>query len=543
MQANGIYKTEIPQNEPVIGYERNSEKREQIKRTISQLQKQDVEIPMFINGKWVSTDSHNSIHPPHEISNNLGFFHEADTQHVQTAIESALKAKNEWTAMSWHARAAIFLKAADLISGPYRNLINAATMIGQSKTVHQAEIDAACELCDFLRYNVYFMTQLYDIQPGSVKNIWNQTDWRPLEGFVLAITPFNFTAIAGNLPTAPAITGNTVVWKPALSQVLSAHVIMEVLEKAGLPAGVINMVLGTGEMVADVAVEHPELAGIHFTGSTEVFEGLWQKTGSNIGKYNSFPRLIGETGGKDFIIAHSSADMDVLITAIIRGAFEFQGQKCSAASRAYIAKSLWDQMKESLIEQVHSIRMGSPEEFSNFMCAVIDQKAYSKLSKVLDFIHASEEAEIIAGGGYSDEVGYFIEPTVVVTSNPHFFSMEEELFGPIITIYVFEDNQFSETLELLNKTSKYGLTGAIFANDRRVIELASEKLRFAAGNFYINDKPTGSIVGQQPFGGGRKSGTNDKAGSLINIMRWTSPRSIKENFVPPTDYGYPFMKM
>ncbi|MCG8699183.1 MAG: L-glutamate gamma-semialdehyde dehydrogenase, partial [Bacteroidales bacterium] len=449
--------------------------------------------------------------------------------------------KEEWAQMPWEHRASIFLKAADLLAGPYRAKINAATMLGQSKNVFQAEIDSACELIDFLRFNVTYMTEIYAQQPLSPAGIWNRMEWRPLEGFVFALTPFNFTAIAGNLPTAPAMFGNVIVWKPSKTQIYSAKVIMDVLREAGLPDGVINLVFAPGPKMADEVFSHPDFAGFHFTGSTGVFHSIWKKIGDSIQNYKSYPRVVGETGGKDFVMVHPSANPKQVTTALTRGAFEYQGQKCSAASRAYIPKSLWPEIKEGLLKDVASFKMGSPEDFSNFINAVIDKSSYDSLVKVIERIKSEDTATIIAGGGYSDEVGYFIEPTVAVTKDPHYFAMEEEFFGPILTIYVYEDEEYEKTLEICDKTSIYALTGAIFATDRDAIETASRILVNAAGNFYINDKPTGAVVGQQPFGGSRGSGTNDKAGSVLNLLRWISPRTVKENLVPPTDYRYPFM--
>ncbi len=530
-----------PKNEPIKTYAPGSKERNELKKMLQELKSQEQDIPMIIGGKEIRTENKERVHPPHDIKHTLGYYHQGDATHVNMAIEAALKAKQEWMEMPWHDRAAIFLKAADLLAGPYRAKINAATMLGQSKNPFQSEIDSACELVDFYRFNVKYMEKIYEIQPASSGTTWNRSEWRPLEGFVFALTPFNFTSIAGNLQTAPAMMGNTVVWKPSKTQVYSAAVIMEVLMQAGLPDGVINMVFASGPVAAETVMDHPEFSGIHFTGSTGVFQGIWEKIGKNIKKYKSYPRIVGETGGKDFVFMHESADARQVATALARGAFEFQGQKCSAASRAYIPSNRWEDVKAILKEQVGSFRMGTPEDFTNFINAVIDEKAFDKLSGAIDKIRNATDAEIIIGGGYDKSKGYFIEPTVALTTNPVFFSMEEELFGPILTIYLYDANKFEETLELCDNTSIYALTGAIFAKDRKVINTAIEKLRFSAGNFYINDKPTGAVVNQQPFGGARGSGTNDKAGSMINLLRWASPRSIKENFVPPVDYRYPFL--
>jgi 1-pyrroline-5-carboxylate dehydrogenase len=481
------------------------------------------------------------IRPPHELKHTLGHFCKGDESHVNAAITAALDAKQAWENMPWQERAAIFLKAADLLSGPYRDKINAATMLCQSKNVYQAEIDAVAELIDFLRFNVQYMTEIYAQQPNSVPGIWNRMEYRPLEGFVFAITPFNFTAIAGNLPSAPAMLGNTVIWKPAESQIYSAAVIMEVFQKAGLPPGVINLIYVDGPLAGDIIFNHADFAGLHFTGSTGVFQHLWATIGKNISKYKSYPRIVGETGGKDFVIAHPSADPIEVATALVRGAYEFQGQKCSAASRAYIPKEIWDDVREKLLADIKSLKMGTTEDFSNFVNAVIDERAFDKISGYIAQAKKDDNVEILIGGGCDKTEGYFIEPTVLLTTDPHYRTMEEEIFGPVLTIYVYDGKDYAETLDLLDQTSPYALTGAVFSKDRAAAILASEKLRHAAGNFYINDKPTGSIVGQQPFGGARGSGTNDKAGSVLNLYRWISARSIKENFVPPTDYRYPFL--
>ena len=496
---------------------------------------------MTIGGRKVFTDRKLEIRSPHEHSLKLGTFCEGSLKDIKDAVGSALAAKKEWSELGWEHRASIFLKAADLIAGPYRFKINAATMLCQSKNAFQAEIDSACELIDFLRFNAYFMQQIYEMQPESSSGIWNRMDYRPLEGFVFAITPFNFTAIAGNLAAAPAMMGNTVVWKPAYSQIYSAQVIMEVLEEAGLPNGVINLIFTDGPETGNIIFNHPDFAGLHFTGSTSVFKTLWKTIGSKIDSYKSYPKIVGETGGKDFVVAHESANPIELATALGRGAFEFQGQKCSAASRAYIPKMIWDETKERLIKDVKSMKMGSTEDLSNYINAVIDRRSFDKISKYIASVKDSKEAKIIIGGDCDDSVGYFISPTVILTENPHFLTMEEELFGPVLTIYVYEEESFDEVLQLVNNTSPYALTGSVFAKDRYIIDHATKMLSDCAGNFYINDKPTGAVVGQQPFGGGRGSGTNDKAGALMNLLRWTSPRTIKETFVPPKDYRYPFL--
>ena len=540
--SKGFYTTPVPQNEPVYSYDQGTKERIELKVAIKDAKQKKIEIPMIIGGKEVETGNLITIKPPHELNHTLGQYHQGNEGHVNNAIDTALSVKEMWSSMPWEDRAAIFLKAADLLAGPYRAKINAATMLGQSKNAFQAEIDSACELIDFLRFNVKFMCEIYNQQPESAPGIWNRMDWRPLEGFVFALTPFNFTSIAGNLPTAPAMLGNVVVWKPSKTQVYSARVIMEVLQEAGLPDGVINMTLVSGPVASKAIFSNPDFAGFHFTGSTEVFQGIWNIIGSNIKNYKSYPRIVGETGGKDFIFVHDSADPLQTVTALSRGAFEYQGQKCSAASRAYIPDSLWPEIKKLLVDDISSFKSGSPEDFTNFINAVIDEPSFNKLADSIDRIKKDKEAEIIIGGGYDKSTGYFVEPAVVVTSDPHYFSMEEELFGPILTLYVYPADKYEETLEICDKTSMYALTGAVFANDRQAIDLATRKLEYAAGNFYINDKPTGAVVGQQPFGGARSSGTNDKAGSMLNLIRWASPRTIKESFIPPHDYRYPFMK-
>ncbi len=541
MYNNNLVNVPKAYNEPILEYRPGSPERKQLKATLAELKSKQVEIPMVIGGKRITTDKKVAIHPPHDLKRTLGHYYKGDAEHVTQAIDAALAASKEWAKMPWQHRASIFLKMADLISGPYRAKINAATMLAQSKTVFQAEIDAACELADFFRFNVEYMSQIYSEQPNSAKGMWNLLEHRPLEGFVYALTPFNFTSIAGNLPTAPAMMGNVVVWKCSNTQVYSAQVLMEIFEEAGLPDGVINLVFVSGPVGGKVVMEHPDFAGFHFTGSTGVFQHIWKTIGTNIAKYKTYPRIVGETGGKDFVMVHKSARPDEVVTALIRGAFEFQGQKCSAASRAYIPDNLWPDIKEKLVKQVESIKMGDPEDFTNFMTAVIDEASFDKLAMFIDNAKKDADAEIIVGGTYDKSEGYFIRPTVIVTTNPHYVTMEEELFGPVLTIYVYKADKFEETLDILDSTSMYALTGAIFAHDRYAVKVATDRLTHAAGNFYINDKPTGAVVGQQPFGGSRASGTNDKAGSILNLLRWVSPRTIKETMIPATDYRYPFM--
>ncbi len=538
----GFFNMPQPGNEPVLSYTPGSKEREDLKTELEKARSSEIEIPMVIGGRNVTSGKLKDIRPPHDINRLLGTYHAGDNTHVELAIKAALATKEKWTAMSWETRASVFLKAADLLAGPYRAKMNAATMLCQSKTIHQAEIDSTCELIDFFRFNVHYMTGIYSHQPQSVKNIWNRLEWRPLEGFVFALTPFNFTSIAGNLPTAPALMGNVVVWKPSKTQVYSAAVIMEVLQAAGLPDGVINMVFSPGPVTADVVLSHPDFAGIHFTGSTEVFQNIWKTIGENISRYKSYPRIVGETGGKDFVLAHRSANPVELTTALTRGAFEYQGQKCSAASRAYIPDNLWPETKRLLTDNLKSMKIGDPEDFTCFFNAVIDEASFDKLAGVIDKAKEDKETEIVAGGTYDKSKGYFIHPTIIKTTNPRYYTMEEELFGPVLTVYVYPADDYDNTLKLVDNTSVYGLTGAVFAKDREVLDQTTTRLRYAAGNFYINDKPTGAVVGQQPFGGSRGSGTNDKAGSMINLLRWVSPRAIKENFLPPGDYGYPFMK-
>lgn len=538
--TKGFFNVPYPVNEPVINYNPGSRERSFLKEAISIAYSQTADIPMYIGGKEVRTAKQVDICPPHNHQFVIGKYHQGDKTHVQQAIDAALAAKAGWENMAWEQRAAIFLKAADLIAGPYRYKLNAATMLGQSKNAYQAEIDSACELIDFLRFNVKYMTEIYAQQPVSSRGSWNRLEQRPLEGFVFALTPFNFTAIAGNLPTSAALMGNVVVWKPANTQIYAARLIMEILIEAGLPAGVINLVYVSGPDAGDVIFQHPDFAGIHFTGSTAVFQNIWKTIGNSIHKYKTYPRIVGETGGKDFILIHGSADIDVANTAIVRGAFEYQGQKCSAASRVYVAKSIWPELKKKLIKDLKSLKVGPVEDFSNFINAVIDEKSFDKLADAIEKAKTDPDTEIIAGGTYDKSRGYFIDPTVLVSKNPSSVTMCEELFGPVLTIYVYNDEEIDQTLELIDSTSIYALTGAIVATDRYFIEKATVALRNAAGNFYINDKCTGAVVGQQPFGGARGSGTNDKAGSMINLLRWVSPRTIKETLDPAKDYRYPF---
>lgn len=539
--ANGFFRVPVAINEPVKSYVPGSTERESLKQMLKTMQAEQVNIPMFINGKEVFTEDQVEIRQPHKLAHVLGKFSRGNAGHVRDAIDAALNAKEKWEELGWESRAAIFLKAAELIAGPYRDRINGATMLGQSKNVIQAELDSACEMADFLRFNVQFMTEIYSQQPISGNGIWNRMEQRPLEGFVFALTPFNFTAIAGNLPTSAAMMGNVVVWKPADTQIYAAHVLMNIFREAGLPDGVINLIFVSGPVAGEVIFKHPDFAGIHFTGSTGVFQNIWKTIGENIHLYKSYPRIVGETGGKDFIVAHPSADPVVVATAISRGAFEYQGQKCSAASRCYIPESLWPAVKERLLTDINSFKMGPVDDFSNFINAVIDEKSFDKLASYIDRAKNDAQVEIIAGGTYDKSSGYFISPTVILTRDSNYVTMCEELFGPIVTIYVYPDTSFSEVLKLADKTSGYALTGSIISSDRMAIQEATHTLRNAAGNFYINDKPTGAVVGNQPFGGARGSGTNDKAGSMINLLRWVSPRVIKETFVSPTDYRYPFL--
>ncbi|MFN8292408.1 MAG: L-glutamate gamma-semialdehyde dehydrogenase [Chitinophagales bacterium] len=537
----GFYSIPVPINEPIKSYTPGSAERSSLQQKLAQLKSEFRDIPMVINGKDVFTNEKISIHPPHERHHTLGSFSRGKKEHVTLAINAALQAKVRWENLAWEQRASIFLKAAELIAGPYRDELNAATMLGQSKNAFQAEIDSACEIIDFLRFNVHFMSQIYAMQPQSAAGIWNRTEWRALEGFVFALTPFNFTAIAGNLPTSCALMGNVVVWKPSDDQVYSAHVLMKIFKEAGVPDGVINLIFPDGPEAGEVIFKHRDFAGIHFTGSTAVFQTIWKTIGENIHLYKTYPRIVGETGGKDFILAHPSAHASVVATAISRGAFEFQGQKCSAASRAYIPSNIWEEVKTKVLHDVSTFKMGSTEDFSNFINAVINEKSFNKLSKYIEQAKTASDATIIAGGNCDSAKGWFIEPTIILTQNPNYVTMCEELFGPVLTVYVYDENKFEETIELVNNTSMYALTGSIIAQDRYAIEYATQHLKNAAGNFYINDKPTGAVVGQQPFGGSRGSGTNDKAGSMINLLRWVSPQTIKETFVPPIDYRYPFL--
>ncbi len=537
----GIYKVPVPVNEPVKMYAPGSPERAELKKMLEHLRSVELDIPMYIGGKEVRSGNKIRLAPPHDHKHTLGHFHKSGKEHITQAIDAALAARDRWVNLSWEHRASIFLRAADLIAGPYRAKLNAATMLGQSKNAFQAEIDSACEIIDFLRFNVQYMTEIYAQQPNSNPGMWNRLEWRPLEGFLYALTPFNFTAIAGNLPTSCAMMGNVVVWKPSNTQVYSANVLMEIFREAGVPDGVINLIYPSGPEAADVIFNHREFAGIHFTGSTEVFQSIWQTIGNNIHKYRSYPRIVGETGGKDFIVAHSSADPKTVITAISRGAFEYQGQKCSAASRAYIPSNMWEEVKKGVQADIQSFKMGPVEDFGNFVNAVIDEKSFDKLAKYIDAAKKDPGVEIIAGGTYDKSKGYYIAPTVIRAKDPKYVTMCEELFGPVLTLYVYDENKFEETLDLVDSTSIYALTGAILARDRYAIELATKKLVHAAGNFYINDKPTGAVVGQQPFGGARGSGTNDKAGAMINLLRWVSPRTIKETWVPPVDYRYLFL--
>jgi len=538
---NAIAKVPVPRNEPVFTYEPGSAERRMVQAQLDTMLGAEVEVPMYIGGEEVFTDNRVAIRPPHDHQHILGYHSRGNAAHVQQAIAAALNARQEWEDTSWEHRASVFLKAADLISGPYRAELNAATMLGQSKNIHQAEIDAVAELVDFLRFNVHYMRKIYTEQPQSAPGMWNRIEYRPLEGFIFCITPFNFTAIAGNLPTAAAMMGNVCVWKPADSQILAAHTTMKIFREAGLPDGVINLIYTEGPEAGEVIFNHRDFAGLHFTGSTAVFQQLWKIMGDNISRYKSYPRIVGETGGKDYIVAHKTANPIQVATAISRGAYEFQGQKCSAASRAYISESIYDEVMDRVKTDIASFKMGDPKDFSNFINAVIDERAFDKISNYIDQAQQSPDAEIIVGGTYDKSTGYYISPTVIVTEDPKFVTMREEIFGPVLTVYKFSDDQFEETLTLVDETSPYALTGAIFAKDRYTIQHATHRLRHTAGNFYINDKPTGSVVGQQPFGGARGSGTNDKAGSYLNLLRWVSARTIKETFVASSDYRYPFL--
>lgn len=537
----GTFSYPIPANEPVKNYAPGSSERDAQQKTLAELKKKEIDIPQYIGGRAVRSGNRKPIHPPHERAHILGYYHEGDAKHVNMAIDAALKAKPEWEAMAWEERAAIFLKAADLMATKYRFHINGTTMLGQSKNVYQAEIDAACELIDFLRFNVHFLSEIYKQQPVSAPGMHNRMEWRPLEGFVLAVTPFNFTAIGGNLPTSAAMCGNVVIWKCANTQIYSAQMFMRILIEAGLPDGVINLVYVDGPTIGNICFNHPDFAGVHFTGSTGVFNHMWATIGANMAKYKSYPRIVGETGGKDFVLIHKSADVDVAATALARGAFEYQGQKCSAASRAYLPSNLADRIKAKLVAEVETMKMGTTEDFGNFINAVIDERSYDKLKKYIDNAKKDRKAKILTGGNCSKKDGFFIEPTIIEVRDPKYVTMCEELFGPVLTIYTYPADDFEKALTLVDTTSPYALTGAILAQDRSAIDLATKRLRHAAGNFYVNDKPTGAVVGQQPFGGARASGTNDKAGSLINLYRWLSARTIKETYNPPTDYRYPFL--
>jgi 1-pyrroline-5-carboxylate dehydrogenase len=537
----GTFSYPMPVNEPVLNYAPGSPERAALKKTLAELKKKAIDVPMYIGGKQVKTGKKVAMHPPHEIAHTLGYFHAGEEKHVHQAIDAALKAKESWAAMSWESRAHIFLKAADLIATKYRYHMNGTTMLGQSKNAFQAEIDSACEIIDFLRFNVHFLSEIYKQQPISAPGMHNRMEWRPLEGFVLAVTPFNFTAIGGNLPTSAAMCGNVVVWKPANTQIYSAQMFMRILKEAGLPDGVINLIYVDGPTIGKVCFNHRDFAGVHFTGSTGVFNNMWKTIGENIPKYKSYPRIVGETGGKDFVVIHKSADVDTAVAALARGAFEFQGQKCSAASRAYLPSNLAEAIKTKLVAELKTMKMGTVEDFSNFVNAVIDEKAFNSITRYIDNAKKDKKATILVGGNYSKKEGYFIEPTVIEAKDPKYTTMCEEIFGPVLTIYTYDADKFEQTLELVDSTSPYALTGAILAQDRAAVELATNKLRNAAGNFYINDKPTGAVVGQQPFGGARASGTNDKAGSMLNLYRWLNARTIKETFNPPTNYRYPFL--
>ncbi len=538
---HGYFSYPMPANEPVLQYAPGSPERAGIKKALAELKKKAIDIPMYIGGKTVKTGNKVALHPPHEIAHTLGYFHQGQEKHVRLAIDAAMKAREDWANSSWEFRAHIFLKAADLFATKYRFYINGTTMLGQSKNAYQAEIDSACEFIDFLRFNVHFLSEIYKQQPVSAPGMHNRMEWRALEGFVLAVTPFNFTAIAGNLPTSAAMCGNVVVWKPANTQVFSAQMIMRVLKEAGLPDGVINLVYVDGPTLGNVCFSHPDFGGVHFTGSTGVFNQMWKTIGENVGIYKSYPRIVGETGGKDFVIAHASADVDTVVTALARGAFEYQGQKCSAASRAYLPSNIAEEIKRKLVAQIESMSVGTVEDFGNFVNAVIDEKSFDKIKGYIDQAKKDRKATILVGGNCDKTEGYFIEPTVIEARDPKYVTMCEEIFGPVLTIYVYDADKYEETLDILDKTSPYALTGAVISQDRAAVELAIVKLRNAAGNFYINDKPTGAVVGQQPFGGARASGTNDKAGSMINLYRWLSARTIKETFNPAVNYQYPFL--
>jgi 1-pyrroline-5-carboxylate dehydrogenase len=539
--APGLFRPPLPENEPVLSYAPRSPEREELRIRLEQMKSERIDAPLVIGGEEVRPRETFDSVMPHDKSHVLARVHKGDARHVEQAIKAAAEAWEDWHRTPWEERAAVFLRAAELLSGPWRATLNAATMLGQSKTVHQAEIDAACELTDFFRFNVQFMLRIYDEQPRSSAGTWNRMEYRPLEGFVFAVTPFNFTAIGGNLPGSAALMGNTVVWKPASTAAYSAHFLMKLYEAAGLPPGVINLVYGSGAEIGDTALASRDLAGVHFTGSTPVFQSMWRTIGNNIADYRNYPRIVGETGGKDFIVAHPSADAEAVATAIVRGSFEYQGQKCSAASRVYAPSNLWPEIRERVVEEVRTIRMGDVSDFQNFMGAVIDAGSFATQKEAIEEAKSSANVNVLVGGGYDDSEGYFVEPTVLETKDPDFRTMREELFGPVVTTYVYPESRYAETLELVDRGAPYGLTGAVFAREQEALELAGDRLRYAAGNFYVNDKPTGAVVGQQPFGGSRASGTNDKAGSMWNLIRWVSPRTIKETFVPPTDYRYPFL--
>jgi len=539
--SNAIIKVPVPSNEPIYSYAPGTIRRESLKARLKKMLDEEIDIPLIIGGKEIRTGNLSDCRCPHDHGHLIGQYHKAGPKEIDQAVEEARKAWKDWSEMDWVSRVSVFLRAAELLATKYRNILNAATMLGQSKTVHQAEIDSACELIDFYRFNPYYISQIYALQPDSSASTWNYMEYRALEGFVFAVTPFNFTSIAGNLPTSPAMMGNTVLWKPASSAVYSAYFMTQLWKEAGLPDGVINFIPGPGRYVGDPVLEKPDLAGVHFTGSTSVFQDMWKTIGSSIMNYRGYPRIVGETGGKDFVFVHSSADADAVVTALIRGAYEYQGQKCSAASRAYVPSNLWPSIKERLLDEIKTIKMGDVTDFTNFIGAIIDKLAFDSIVEYIEYARESTEAEIICGGNYNDKKGYFIEPTIVVVTDPRHKLMEEEIFGPVLTIYVYSATEFEKTLDICDTTSPYGLTGSIFATDRKAIIEACNSLRNAAGNFYINDKPTGAIVGQQPFGGARGSGTNDKAGSFLNLLRWTSARTVKENLNPAKDYHYPFM--
>lgn len=537
----GIFNVPALKNEPVKSYAPGSPERSELKKALADARAKIIDIPQYIGSEEIYSQNKHKVSPPHDHQHILGYFHEGTEEDVAKAIDAALEARKSWATLTWEQRAAIFLKAAELIAGPYRAEMNAATMLGQSKNAYQAEIDSACEIIDFLRLNVNFMRDIYEEQPISSEGVWNRMEYRPLEGFIFAITPFNFTAIAGNLPAAPALMGNVVIWKPAFTQVYAANVIMRIFKEAGLPDGVINMVLADGPVAGDVIFKHPDFSGVHFTGSTKVFQTIWKTIGENIATYKTFPRIVGETGGKDFVLAHKSADAKAVATGLVRGAFEYQGQKCSAASRAYIPSNLWEEVKAFMIADLAEIKMGVVEDFSNFVNAVIDEKSFDKIASYIEGVKASADTEIVAGGNFDKSKGYFVEPTIIQAFKPDYVTLCEEIFGPVLTIYVYDENEFEQIIPVIDATSPYALTGAVFAKDRYAIEYATRNLVNAAGNFYINDKPTGAVVGQQPFGGARASGTNDKAGSVLNLLRWVSPRALKETLVSPKDYKYPFL--